>query len=172
MSDEIRKRALRLEDTLPRLMRTMYRPNMTDALRDLPVAQLRMLRVLFPAPKSHSAVSDELGISVSAVTQVANRLEVLRLVERVEDPQDRRVKNLQLTAYAMDCMRKRLEYRIDRTMLALGALPESRQKELLSILEELIQGMQALRESETGPVLAADLALTGGLPLIGGDNPA
>src|SRR3954470_22134365 len=94
---DLRTSAQVLEELLPKLMRILYRPEDSDLLRDLPVAQLRLMRLLYPDAKSHSSVGEELGISVSAITQVANRLEILGLVERQENATDRRIKNLKLT---------------------------------------------------------------------------
>jgi DNA-binding MarR family transcriptional regulator len=100
------------------------------------------MRVLFMGPKNHSAVSEELGISVSAVTQVANRLESIGMVQRNESVVDRRVKHLTLTDYGMKCMRERQEYRIQCTKDALEAMPFASQKRLIETINELIESCQ------------------------------
>ena len=42
---------------------------------ELPLAQLRVCGVLCDGPRPMSAVSRELGVSLSAMTQIADRLE-------------------------------------------------------------------------------------------------
>jgi DNA-binding MarR family transcriptional regulator len=140
MNEETRDNAALLEELLPRLMRTLYKAQESDPIQNLPVAQVRVLRVLFNGPKNHSAVSEELGISVSAVTQVANRLESIGLIERIESAIDRRVKHLKLTQYGLTCMKERQDYRIMRTMNALESMPIERQHRLIDALNEFLAG--------------------------------
>jgi len=142
MNEETNENAALLEEMLPRLMRTLYKALENDPIQNLPVAQVRVMRVLFMGPKNHSAVSDELGISVSAVTQVANRLEALGMVERNESSVDRRVKNLRLTDYGLKCMKERQDYRIMRTMEALRTMPRESQERLIASMNELILSCQ------------------------------
>jgi len=172
MSDEIREKALKVEEMLPRLMRSLYRPQENDPLQQLPVAQLRVLRILFGSPKSHSAVSEELGISVSAVTQVANRLEHLSLLERVESPVDRRVKHLKLTVYGLKCMKERQEYRVMRTMEILKFLPDESQQKLLAVLDELLEGCAKVQEQDKKSILASELGQIGVLSVLSGEATA
>jgi DNA-binding MarR family transcriptional regulator len=171
MSKALRELALELEDKLPRVMRTLYRPDGADPLRDLPVAQLRLVRVLYPLGKSHSEASEELGISISAVTQVANRLEGLGLVQRVEQA-DRRIKHLRLTAQGNTYMSNRIDFRVQRTMEALATMPEEARSLLVTLLEDLIRGSQTLWDEGRGPVIASELAQVGALPLLGGEATA
>jgi DNA-binding MarR family transcriptional regulator len=88
---------------------------------------------------SHSAMSDELGISVSAVTQVANRLESMGLVSRVESATDRRVKLLKLTSYGEQCMEERQEQRVQRASAVLGTMTDSAQEQLLTVLTDFLE---------------------------------
>ena len=44
-----------------------------------------------------SALSREFGVSLSAMTRIADRLERARLVKRVAEGGDRRIRHLQLT---------------------------------------------------------------------------
>ena len=57
-----------------------------DSLAEqMPLAQLRVCGILYRGPRPMSALSRELGVSVSAMTQIADRLERARLVHRVPD---------------------------------------------------------------------------------------
>jgi DNA-binding MarR family transcriptional regulator len=74
-----------------------------------------------------SALSHELGVSLSALTQIADRLEDAGLVNRVAVGTDRRVRRLQLTARGKRLMQHRADARIRRVRGALECLaPEAR----------------------------------------------
>lgn len=150
-SDSLEEKAIQLEQILPRIIIDLFVPRESDPLQYLPVAQLKTVRVLFEGgPKSHSAVSDELGISVSAVTQVANRLEALGYVERVESARDRRVKLLKLTSHGVRLMAARRDYRVEQALRALSALDTKTQDQLLSVLKEFDLSVTAHRGDKKG----------------------
>ena len=54
-----------------------------DQVSELTLAQLRVCGTLFHGPRPMSALSRELGVSQSAMTQIADRLERARLVQRI-----------------------------------------------------------------------------------------
>src|SRR5215472_9587622 len=98
MNDEsLISQAAKLECLLPKLMRRLFTLDPSHPANELPVAQLRVCVILQAGPRTVSAVSEELGISVSATTQIADRLERAGLVERVAERDDRRMKLLRLT---------------------------------------------------------------------------
>ena len=93
MSDEvIAEQAAAIVAALPKLMRQLFTLDVDDPVLELPVAQLRVCSILHEGPRTMSALSRELGISVSATCQPADRLERANMVERVAQTQDRRVK--------------------------------------------------------------------------------
>jgi len=59
---------------LPAVMRQLFTFE-DDPIEELPLAQLRICSLLYGEPRSMSALSRELGVSLSAITQVADRLE-------------------------------------------------------------------------------------------------
>jgi DNA-binding MarR family transcriptional regulator len=132
MSEQIlQDQAVELEQLMPRVLRRLYTLDPDHPANDLPVAQLKVCTILQAGPRTHSAISEELGISVSATTQIADRLERAGLVERVAGVCDRRTKYLQLAPHGMEMMRTRRETRVQRTRLALAELsPEARLKTL------------------------------------------
>ena len=113
-----------------------------DPAGEMPLAQLRVCNVLFGGPRPLSAVSRELRVSLSAMTQVANRLERARLVKRVSDEADRRVKCLQLTPRAEQIMRRREETRIERVSAALEGLSPQARSAVVIALEMLVEGCE------------------------------
>lgn len=133
----------------PRIHRTLFRAEADDPASELPVAQLRLCIMLRDGAQPMSAVSRELGISLSAVTQLVDRLERAGMVERVAEGGDRRVKLLKLTPDGLAIMHARRECRIGQVRRALEPLPENTVSEIVSALRQL--------ESAAAAVASADV---------------
>jgi len=134
---------------LPRLMRALFVVDEGDPGMVLPVAQLRVCGILRDGPRTMSALSDELGISHSAITQIADRLERSGMVERVPETADRRAKSLRLTRHGAEIMGRRAERRRKRILEVLERLsPESR--------GALVSSMRALLEACAASASDAD----------------
>lgn len=118
-----------------------------DPAIELPLAQLRVCRVLCDSRQSISAISRELGVSLSAVTQIADRLERSNLVARVADGGDRRIRCLQLTERGERLLRLHDEERIRRAAAMLKQLAPKARKEAATILEMLGCAAAAARRS-------------------------
>ena len=69
-----------------------------DPVGDLPLAQLRVCGILHGGPRPMSALSRDLSVSLSALTQIADRLERADLVQRVAEGSDRRAAQSALDA--------------------------------------------------------------------------
>jgi DNA-binding MarR family transcriptional regulator len=133
-------------ETIATLLPTLMRQLMAgedDPAVELPLAQLRVCAVLHQGPRPMSALSRELGVSLSAMTQIANRLERSRLVRRVSAGTDRRVRRLQLTERGEDMMRLRENARVRRTVTVLGHLAPQARRDVLAALQTLIQACAA-----------------------------
>jgi len=126
-----------LADLLLRLVRHLVAVD-NGPIEQLPVGQLRVCGELYRAPRAMSALSQELGVSLSAMTQTANRLERAGLVRRVADRGDRRVKLLRLTAQGKEMIHKRAERRARRMASALACLTPDAQGRVQAALEELL----------------------------------
>src|SRR6185369_12814300 len=85
-----------------------------DQAAELPLRQLRVCMLLYEGPRAMSSISRELGVSQSALTQIADRLEKARLVRRSFEGPDRRVRSLQLTPRGQRIMRLREQARVER----------------------------------------------------------
>ncbi len=156
MTDELLlQQASCLESLLPRLMRRMFSLEPDHPANDLPVAQLRICSILQGGPRSMSAISEELGISVSAITQIADRLERSGIVERVSERDDRRVRHLQLTRRGEEIMRSRREWRVRRAAKVLEKLSPEMRETVLHVLQILLDANTA-----TTPEIPADIALS------------
>ncbi|MHB9134273.1 MAG: MarR family winged helix-turn-helix transcriptional regulator [Armatimonadota bacterium] len=155
MSDDlISAQAAEITSLLSGLNRRLSTPGENDPTAELPLAQLRVCNMLRDNPRTMSSLSRELGISLSAITQITDRLERADLVERVPEEEDRRVKLLQLTAHGEVVMRKRREARICRMRQALQQLTPQVRCEVVKAFELLLDAGTA-----TDPRLAGDVIL-------------
>jgi DNA-binding MarR family transcriptional regulator len=84
-----------------------------------------------------STLSRELRVSLSAMTQIADRLERAHLVTRVSEENDRRVRCLQLTEQGETMMRERLEARVARVLTILEHVPSKARREICGALQTL-----------------------------------
>src|SRR5438552_12075572 len=145
MSEELLLvQAGKLESLLPTLMRRLFTLDPSHPANELPLAQLRVCTILQSGPRTVSSISEELGISVSAATQIADRLERSELVERVAERDDRRMKKLQLTAHGADVMRSRRETRVQGAAAVLEQLPPAARAEVLHALNVLLDASLAI----------------------------
>ncbi len=129
------------------LIRQIYALDPEDPTTELPVAQLRVSGLLSEGPRTVSALAKELGISVSAITQVADRLEAAGLVERAVNEEDRRVRTLALTPHGSELTRRRRERRRQSARERLATLqPADRQAVLVAL--QTLAGPQ--KEVEVG----------------------
>jgi len=137
--------ALEITQGLPRLMRRLFKLDPESLIIELPVAQQRVCTILHEGPRTMTALSHELGISLSATTQIADRLERAELVERTAEGDDRRVKTLQLASRGIEMMQRRTENRVRQAMRILEQLdPTSR----AAVLESLHMLLAVTRDEE------------------------
>ncbi len=122
-----------------------------DPVVNLPLAQLRVCAVLYQGPRPMSALSRELGVSLSAMTQLADRLERAQLVKRVAQGGDRRVRCLQLTERGEKMMRCHEEIRVRRISTALEQLHPNARKQVTAALQTMIQACLATKEQDRHP---------------------
>lgn len=133
----------RLSALLVSLAREMF--GVDDHVAELPLRQLRVCAILHQGPLSMSALSRELGVSLSAMTQIADRLERARLVKRSFEGTDRRVRCLQLTGRGQRMMRLREDARTHRASQVLRQLSAKEQSEVVRALEVLLHACSAAK---------------------------
>jgi DNA-binding MarR family transcriptional regulator len=133
-------------DLLQSLLRELTAGS-NDPAVELPLAQLRVCRVLCNGRQSISTISRELGVSLSAVTQIADRLERAKLIDRVADGGDRRIRCLQLTGRGEKLLRLHDEERIQRTAAMLGQLTPKAREKAATVMKTLGHAAAAARNS-------------------------
>ena len=108
-----------------------------DPAAELPLRQLRVCLALYEEPRTMSQLSRELRFSLSAMTQIADRLERARLVTRWFEESDRRVRRLRLTPRARRMLRLRKEARVRRIATVLERMPVAARADALTALDAL-----------------------------------
>jgi len=157
----IHEQAKTIAVLLPILMRKLAAPD-DDLSTSLPLAQLRLCSILFGGPRPMSALSRELGVSLSALTQIADRLEKAGLVSRVACGNDRRVRHLRLTERGDRLMRLREQTRTRRVLAVLQHLPPQARREAAAAMEMLMKACMAIH-GEDAAGQAAEAAETSAL---------
>jgi len=153
-----------LERVMPRLMRRLFFDLTADSpLWELPLPQLKVLGMLERRDNRRmSEIGERLGVALSTVTQVADRLEQRGWVRRVDDPGDRRVVRLALTDAGRRLMGERREARRGRLVMLLSSLEPEERARVVGAVEALYR---AARRLEIGgpppgkPALGPDGAL-------------
>lgn len=142
LEPSLRSQAAELEQLLPALMRALFSLDPDHPVAELPIGQLRVCTVLQHGPRSMSHLGEELGITLSAITQMADRLERAGLVERIAGTGDRRVKELRLTSYGERAMRERRHGRVSRVSAVLSHLAPAERESALCAIEALLEASQ------------------------------
>jgi DNA-binding MarR family transcriptional regulator len=135
----IEQQAAELERLMPIVSRQLFSTDPTHPIADLPLGQFRLCTLLHKeGRRTMSQIGEDLGISVSAVTQMADRLERAGLVERTSDTTgDRRNRYLRLTPHGRTLMQSRTTQRLERTTEALKQLNTEERTVLLQMLDKL-----------------------------------
>ncbi len=150
-------------DLLMVLMRQLT-AGLDDPVVNLPLAQLRVCGVLRHGPLPMSAIGRELRASLSAMTQIADRLERAHLVKRVPRGDDRRVRCLQLTERGVRMIRLHEKARLGQMSKVLGNLTPKERQEVTAALRTMIRASAPAKgqdgdSAERGPYLATSKVL-------------
>ncbi|MEN6371811.1 MAG: MarR family transcriptional regulator [Armatimonadota bacterium] len=160
LDSDILQQANELASLISRLIRTLYTLETGDMAGGLPIAQLRACGALLEKPRTISCLSKELGISVSAGTQLADRLEKAGLAERFAEQGDNRVKHLRLTDHGRQMIITRRGKRVERTAKVLNELSSEDRKRIIYYMEKLYQAgkitQQPVEDSLTAVVTSLD----------------
>jgi len=138
------------------LFQLIGRTHITDHFAKLPIAQFRLVKALpnDEIGETMGRLSDELHIKASALTQVADRAIQQKLVERVSDPDDRRVVRLRLTDEGRQWNEDRLARRRARlNRIWQGITPEERIEFLSAVhtLDRLSRRADELTATQENP---------------------
>jgi DNA-binding MarR family transcriptional regulator len=136
--------AVTVNALLSKILRRLNRQDINDPIIELPLAQMRVCSALFEKPRTMSCLSKELGVSLSAITQLADRLEKADLVERYTEPGDLRVKKLQLSRNGEGIMRARRNRRAERLIKVLENIPHKDRDMIAKAFQKLYDASLAI----------------------------
>lgn len=98
--------------------------------------QLRVLvRIHNLGPQNLGGVAAELGVHASNATRISDRLVAAGLVERREDPADRRYVLLELTGKGQELVNTVLEHRREAIAGVISRMPPGRRPALAAAME-------------------------------------
>ncbi len=113
----------------------------------LSLVHLNVLTILeSDGPQSMSKLADALDVSVASATGIVDRMEQRRLVERLPDPDDRRLVVVHLTRGGTDIFQKLADHRRQSLARLLDRLTG---RELAGLLIGL-RALRVAREAEAG----------------------
>lgn len=150
---ELVERFLELRPALARRFAAARSPELRGELGSVTVHQLEVLHCLAGGDVTMSHLARRLDISVSAATDVADRLVRQALAERRADPRDRRVVVLALSEEGRRIVGRIERQRRKMAESILGALSDAQLGELLGLIEVMV--------AATAPAAMADGASLG-----------
>lgn len=107
--------------------------------------RIPMLLMHRESPPTMSELSAELGIPMSSATRMADWLVRAKVVERCDDPRDRRVVRLCLTGNGRELIRVGGTYMRTRIVQVLNHFTAEEQEQLLRLTTKLIDSIEAER---------------------------
>ena len=105
-----------------------------------------LMRLLHAGNTGVSEIGDQLGVTNAAASQAVDRLVVMGLIERAEDPDDRRAKKLALTPKGRALIEKGIEARSKWVEGLTEALSPEEQGMIISALTLLTAAARATKE--------------------------
>jgi DNA-binding MarR family transcriptional regulator len=116
------------------------------AMKDsgLSTSQLNtLMRLHYRGSCPVSGISDELGLTAAAASQIVDRLAGMGLIERSEDPTDRRVRQVRLTTRGRSLVARGVEARIAWVRDLAARIPARELGGIIHALERLTQAANA-----------------------------
>lgn len=130
-----------IADLLHRVNHTIRREMAAEAgPSDLSPAQMRAMRTLARSggPLRMSELAHALGIARRSATSVVDELEALGMLDRIDDPTDRRAVRVQLTGAGRKAMADIRRRRRTAAARVLGPLDHDHMQALGSLLRRLV----------------------------------
>ncbi|MFL5856229.1 MAG: MarR family winged helix-turn-helix transcriptional regulator [Solirubrobacteraceae bacterium] len=108
---------------------------------ELSFSQMKAIQKMREAaePVSVKTLGDQLGLSLAAMSRAADDLVQRGLVDRVEDPDDRRIKRLSLTPAGNELVQKLIESRL----AGVGEFVDSLSPKERALLDKALQAIVA-----------------------------
>jgi DNA-binding MarR family transcriptional regulator len=140
---------LLLDERLNALAKLYQFRSLDDPLyRGLTVSQSYVLRRLyFDGPRTMGALANDLDVRLSTMTGVIDQLEEKRLVERVDNPEDRRSLDVRITPSGRTRYRQAHEAFLSHLEPLMKGRPAAARRQILSFLADVIETVEAWRRN-------------------------
>jgi len=119
------------------------------AMKDsgLSLSQLNtLMRLHYRGPCQVSGIGDELGLTPAAASQIVERLSGMGLIDRSEDPNDRRVRQITLTSKGRGLVARGVEARIAWVRELTRRLPADELASIVEVLRRLTEAADGLED--------------------------
>jgi len=138
-SNEKEKKLQELEEVFQEVARNISVKIFQDADRVLTHPQFFMLKHLGSGPATVSEVAEQLGVSLSAITSMADRMVKMGYLIRTRSESDRRLVMLELTENGRKVLEESTRKRRKIVYNLLGRLPEDDLVALYDIYSKLLR---------------------------------
>lgn len=143
-TSEIEKYYSRLEAVFGEMVRRLHVQLADQMVSGITGSQFLVLKAIQSKGRlTVSEVAEELGVSLSAITALVNRLVNAGLVIRSRDEQDRRLVWLEATAMGKETLKSCMEKRKSVGNKYFGKLPVEDLEKLVEIYEKILNIMRA-----------------------------
>ena len=112
-------------------------------LTDFSVLEL----LLHKGPLPVNTVGKTVFLTSGSITTAVDRLESMKLVKRLDDPGDRRVRMVALTEQGEHLIREKFSEHVNHMNLAFSTLNDNEIEELQSLLRKLGKGAETILQS-------------------------
>jgi DNA-binding MarR family transcriptional regulator len=148
ISDPARTSATALAADLLALWRHVLSTGHTDAYAvfeelDLTLTQVKALNALASSELTVKELAEQLGLSLPGASRAVDALVSRDLVDRREDPDDRRQKRLLATDAGRDALRRLDEARLAGLAAFVATLPDEHCRRLSVALRPILEGLES-----------------------------
>jgi DNA-binding MarR family transcriptional regulator len=134
----------RLEEVFLELVRTLHGELANQMVSGITGSQFFVLKKIFQKGRlTVSEVAEELGVSLSAITALVNRLVNNGLAVRSRDEEDRRLVWLEATDKGVEVLSRCMEGRRKVAEKYFGQLPKKDLEKLIEIYERILAVVRA-----------------------------
>ena len=137
MNNDAQADAEILDELLPEVIRALFPGSDSEPLSELPISQLRVMRLLWKAPTTSTDLAETLSISAPAVAQVLAKLEAADLIVKECQEHDRRTKTIELSEAGHCLMKERRILRTARAAQVLQAIDSEDRGAVIEALRKL-----------------------------------
>ncbi len=133
----------RFEKLMPNFIKVFHSSDESwlEEVMDVTICQCVVLQILSQNNNCKmSDLSEEVGVTLSNMTGMLDRLEKEDLAKRVPDPDDRRINRIKLTTKGENVVKKILSRKRKNLTTILSKLTDPEKSDLLRIMEKISKG--------------------------------